>query len=81
MEKIYTSQIFITLITENLTTFFLKSLFINIGLLGLCGQKCVKEEKLEETFISNYGNQSFPRIVASLIEFADSTSQRTEATT
>lgn len=43
--------------------------------------KTVQKQKLEETFISNYGNQSFLHIVVSLIEFPDSPSQRTEATT
>lgn len=45
------------------------------------GQKCLEEEKLEETFISNCGNQSFPHIVVSLIEIAGSPSKRTEAKT
>lgn len=44
MEKKYSSQIFITLITEKLTTFFLKSLFINLGMLVLYGQNCAETE-------------------------------------
>lgn len=45
------SQIFITPITENLTTFFLKSLFINMGLLVLYGKNVCRKRNWKKALL------------------------------